>query len=116
MKPEQPSVEQVFTYLADGWEHVTIFSSSISEIVEHPNYAALVGMGRDVIGLAVRRLQVGPFFWAYVLHDITGESPTADVKMGDIDAIRQSWLNLARERGWMVPSDEIEEKEQEASQ
>ena len=96
---EPQELEAEFREHAQKWEQETKYSSSLEEMVIHPSYQRIVGMGRQVVPLLLRELQQAPQHWFWALHAISGEDPaqgTTTLK----DAV-QAWLQWGRERRYI---------------
>jgi len=89
-----------FDHLYDRWDEDTAPLSSITQIVLHPAYQQIIGLGRLVIPLVFQKLLQEPVHWSWALSAITGESPVADEDAGNADRTRDAWLRVAREKGW----------------
>jgi hypothetical protein len=53
-------IEAQFTALAAQWRAETAWTSSVSQMVMHPAYQTIIGMGRDVIPCLLRALEHQP--------------------------------------------------------
>jgi hypothetical protein len=91
--------EQVFQDLVDTWQHDTMFTSSIRDMVSHPAYQRIAALGSPVVPLLLRQLQHEPAHWFSALRAITGENPAHD--SGTFDEAVNSWLNWGRARGYI---------------
>ncbi len=95
------SAERVFAGLAEQWRRETAPLSSVTEIVLHPAYQRIIGMGRDALPLILADLVRRPDHWFWALRAITGENPVTDRDRGDLRRMRDAWVRLGRERGWL---------------
>lgn len=95
----RPALEQRFKELAARWREETMFSSSATDIVEHPAYRAIIALGPPVVPLIIAELEREPEHWSYALSKITGEDPVPPNEQGRLDAMRDAWLRWARSRG-----------------
>lgn len=83
-----------FTRLTTQWKGDTMFVSSSEEILLHPAFQRIIGMGEAAIPHILRTLKTDPnphWFWA--LSAITEHEPSID---GDIDAFAKYWLAWGR--------------------
>src|SRR5437879_5649694 len=89
-----PDVEVRFRALAEQWRRDTQLTSSYDDLVFHPAYQQIIGMGRSAVPLLVRELKRrrAPWFWA--LFCILGENPVRDEDAGDFAAMRSTWLDF----------------------
>lgn len=95
-----PQIAGRFAALSSQWKRETAHLSSVSEMVLHPAYQQIIGMGPAVLPLIVRdlRRELGHWFWA--LRAITGENPVSEDDAGNMRRMRDAWLRLADEEGW----------------
>ena len=93
------SIERRFHQLAAEWKAATAFTSSGSEILLHPAYQRIIGMGKEAVKLIVAELRREPDHWFWALKAITGDDPVAAGDRGKIDRMTASWLNWAEQRG-----------------
>ena len=86
-----PSIR--FSNLEKEWKESTPMLSSITEIVMHPSYQQIIGMGPTVIPLIFlsMRRELGHWFWA--LSAITGENPVSIKQRGKIKEMTNAWLD-----------------------
>ncbi len=91
--------EEKFNQLRDEWEQATAFISSVSEMVLHPAYQRIIGMGSDVLPFLFWELERSPNYWFWALKAITGEDPVSDDSAGNIEEMTQQWLNWAQVHG-----------------
>ena len=82
-----------FSNLAKEWKESTPMLSSITEIVMHPSYQQIIGMGPTAIPLIFlsMRRERGHWFWA--LSAITGENPVHIEHRGKIKEMTDAWLD-----------------------
>jgi hypothetical protein len=78
------------------WYDDTAFKSSVSDIVLHPSYLRIIGMGPAVIPLVLDELPKQPAHWFPALEAITGANPIPDEDRGRIKRMVQHWLDWAR--------------------
>ncbi|HLY25172.1 MAG TPA: hypothetical protein VKQ72_02460 [Aggregatilineales bacterium] len=95
-------VEAKFHRLADAWREETAHLSSMTEIILNPNYQRIIGMGPQVLPILLRELRDNPDHWFWALEAITGTNPTNPEDAGNLQKMRQSWLNFARKAGYVV--------------
>jgi hypothetical protein len=97
---EQPTTEQRFQVLLDDWRRDTAFTSSATEICEHPAYRQIVSMGADVIPFLLREVDRGTGHLHDALVLITGADPVSDDDAGNEAAIATAWLAWGRTHGY----------------
>ena len=95
------SVADLFNKLVSEWEEQTEYLSSTTQIVMHPSYQQIIGLGPGALPLIFQRLANRPQHWAWALRAITGEDPTRSEDAGDMRTIQESWLAWAKEHGYL---------------
>ncbi len=96
----QSSVEHRFGDLARQWKESTAFMSSTTDMVMHPAYQQIIGMGPEVLPLILAELRRQPGQWFWALKAITGEDPVDPADRGKVRRMAQAWLEWARLRGY----------------
>ena len=86
-----------FNNLAETWERETECVSSINDIIIHPAHMQIIGMGRKAVPLILERMQQKSGLWFWALKYITGEDPVTENIRGNIQAMRQAWLDWGQE-------------------
>lgn len=94
------TVEQRFERLASVWQVETAFVSSSSELISHPAFQEIVGMGAAVIPLLLRELEHRNGHWHRALRQITGADPVPAADRGNIDKAAEAWLRWGKEQGY----------------
>ncbi|SRR5258707_7113687 len=92
-------VDAAFAELALKWSADTAHLSSPTELMEHPAYVRIIGLGPAVLPLLLRDLQESGRFWFPALHAITGENPVPDEAAGDVHRMSEAWLDWGRRNG-----------------
>lgn len=92
--------EQEFPELAEQWRRDTRFSSSLVEMVLHPAYQRIIGLGGAALPLLLRELQREPDHWFWALRAISGEDPAASTST--IDDARDGWLKWGTSQGYIT--------------
>jgi hypothetical protein len=94
----EPTVEERFKSLAARWLAETRFTSSTHEMVLHPAYQQIIGLGEPALPLLIRELDEGPRQWFWALRSIAGEDPAEGVdSVADAAA---AWRQWASQRGY----------------
>jgi hypothetical protein len=94
------TVEEKFQRLASVWRAETAYVSSSSELVAHPAFREIVGMGPAVIPLLLRELENRTGHWHRALRQITGADPVPPADRGNLDKAAEAWLRWAKEQGY----------------
>ena len=98
-KPAE-NVEERFRRLAAVWQAETAYVSSSSELVAHPAFQEIVGMGPAIIPLLLRELANRTGHWHRALRRITGADPVPAADRGNIDKAAEAWLRWGKEHGY----------------
>jgi len=98
--PPAETVEERFRRLAAVWVAETAHVSSSSDLVAHPAFMEIVGMGPAVIPLLLRELEKGTGHWHRALRRITGVDPVSPSDRGNIGQAREAWLHWGKEQGY----------------
>jgi hypothetical protein len=88
-----------FSRLKSQWEAETAFLPSLSDIVMHPAYQQIIGMGSFVVPLILKEMKKEPGHWFWALKSITGEDPVPLEHRGKIRAMTEDWLLWGKEQG-----------------
>lgn len=97
---EEPrSLAAQFRELASQWKEDTKLTSSSSEIVLHPAYQRIIGLGPNVIPLVLKDLQENGGHWFWALQALTGENPVSNEDAGRIRKMTQVWLEWGQKNG-----------------
>ena len=75
--------------------------SMVHDMVLLPSYQRIIGMGMSVVPYILEDLEETGDHWFWALDAITGENPIPDEDVGNVPAMADEWLALARVRGWM---------------
>jgi hypothetical protein len=95
-----------FSRLRKTWKSETAHLSSVTEIVMHPAYQRIIGMGQIVIPLILSELEREPDLWFWALTAITGYNPILPEQRGHIQEMTKSWVTWGREQGYLNESSE----------
>jgi len=95
----EPSTQ--FRALARQWKNETQYASHSNQMFLVPSYQRIIGLGPSAIPLILRELENEPGHWFWALAALTGENPAAQGTAGNVDAMREAWLQWGRERGYL---------------
>ncbi len=90
-----------FQSLAKTWREETRYLSSVHDMVLHPAYQQIIGMGRDALPFLFEELKRQPDHWFWALHAITGEDPVPPEEKGNLGAMIRRWLHWGAANGWV---------------
>jgi len=94
-------IEDEFHRLTSEWKRDTAHLSSVTDIVLHPKYQNIIGMGKAVLPFIFRAMQKRPDHWFWALSSITEENPTKPEDAGNMRKLTESWLNWAKSKGYL---------------
>ena len=97
----QNGIRQRFYLLSTQWKSDTEYLSSMNEMVLHPAYQQIVGMGPAAIPLILLELKRDPDYWFEALKAITGIDPVVENDMGDLSKMVESWLDWGNVNGYI---------------
>src|SRR5207253_5291781 len=90
--PRGERLEEHFQQFAAEWRSEVWPLSSVTKIVEHPSYQAIIALGREVVPLILRDLERQPDHWFAALRALTGADPVAPEDRGRIDRMAAAWI------------------------
>jgi len=93
-------IEEKFQQLAARWLADTAYISSSSELVAHPAFLEIVGMGPSVVPLLLQELEKRTGHWHRALRRITGADPVPSADRGNIARAAEAWLQWGKEHGY----------------
>lgn len=88
-----------FKKLASSWRAECAHVSSVREMVLHPAYQQIIGMGPDALPLIFAELERSPDHWFWALRAITQEDPVPREHRGNVVEMARAWLGWAERRG-----------------
>lgn len=95
-----PSTLQTFRHLVAEWRAATRFAAAPSAAAGHPAYRAMVGLGAEIVPLALAALAAAPDpAWFAALGELTGADPVPPAERGRTEAAAGYWLKWGRARG-----------------
>jgi hypothetical protein len=97
--PAEPDIQQRFRELVTQWKQGTRFLSSIHDMVTHPAYLQIIGMGREAVPLLLAELRREPDHWFVALQAITGTNPIPPSACGDVQEMTEAWLAWGEQLG-----------------
>ncbi len=99
-KPNRKIAEQ-FEALFQQWKDETKYSSSGSEITNHPAYKSIIALGEAVVPFILIKLKEDPQHIFYALFKITGENPIQPQHAGRLSKMTEDWLKWGVENGYI---------------
>lgn len=96
---DESELEREFERLACLWLEETKYISSINDIISHTAHMRIIGMGSQGIPWILKRLAGNSELWFWALGFITGEDIITDDIRGNVQAMRQAWLDWGQKNG-----------------
>jgi hypothetical protein len=96
---QRDALKERFQLLATTVYDECAHLSSVREVVLHPAYLQIVGMGPRAVPWLLRELEHEPGHWFWALRAITQEDPVIPENRGMIAQMAQDWLRWARGTG-----------------
>ena len=93
------SISERFTALATEWRQETGALSSTSQMVLHPNYQQIIGLGHAALPLILAELEREPDHWFWALRAITGIDPVPREDRGNLRRMAAAWIAWGRDSG-----------------
>lgn len=90
-----------FNRLVKKWKRDTAHLSSMEQIVLHPDYQEIIGMGPTAVRLIFSELEREPYFWFWALRSLTGANPVSENMHGDLMAMTNAWLDWGRQHEYI---------------
>ena len=90
-----------FSRLANQWLSERPISSFVQNLVLHPAYQRIIGMGEDILPLIFYELKKSPDHWFWALTAISGENPILPAQRGNLTEMRNAWLDWAKKNNYI---------------
>ncbi|MBK5205790.1 MAG: hypothetical protein JJD98_10385 [Polaromonas sp.] len=74
------------------WKEDTKFTSSLTEMLLHPAYQRIIGLGPDVVPFVLRELADNGGHWFWALEALSGENPVPSEHQGRPRLMKEAWL------------------------
>lgn len=89
-------LKRTFSVLKKQWKSDTKYLSSSTEMVMHPSYQRIIGLGPDVIPIILEEIKSAPDHWFWALEALTGENPVLPEDVGRIGPMTEAWLKWGK--------------------
>jgi hypothetical protein len=94
MSADAAELQEIFQGLVEQWRKATLGYALTYRRYAHPSYQAILALGKDVIPLVLRELEVRPDWWFEALRALTKTDPT---KPGDnFQRAVKAWLEWGK--------------------
>lgn len=97
------SKQELFNELAAKWKEDTQVCSNTIDIVMHPCYQQIIGIGDDAISFMLQDLiDNGPNHWFWALSAISREGPDLSGIEGDMSRMTDAWIEWGYENNYLI--------------
>lgn len=93
----QNTLREYFESLKNIWLEETKYSSNVYLTINHPAHLALMQLGDQILPFLFEDLQNNSNHWFLTLNKITGINPISNAHVGNIDLMKNDWLQWAHE-------------------
>lgn len=94
-------LESEFRELAEQWYVDTLHLTAYWEIVLHPAYQNIIGLGRDVIPFILLELKDFQAEWFWALQALSRENPVTSEIEGNRSEMAKVWLSWGKRKGYI---------------
>lgn len=95
-------IKKLFVSLATTWQHDTTYSSSANDIILHPAYQQIIGMGKEALPFIFEELLADTNHWFWALKSISRADPVKEQHMGNLELMKADWLMWGIEHGYIL--------------
>jgi len=88
-------LKREFEIYKEKWEEDTMFSSSTTEMINHPAYKQIIGFGKEVVPYLLKDMAKTGNHWFEALQSITGANPIQHGHRGKIQLMIADWMQWA---------------------
>lgn len=100
LRDGEQDVADKFEALCQRWMDATSHLSIVQDIILHPAYQQIIGLGMAAVPLILRKVEEEMGHWSWALHAITCDDPVPAEDAGNMRKMQEAWLRWAAERGW----------------
>lgn len=97
--PDEIKQRVRFNELASLWKRDTRFTSSLTKMMLHEAYQAIIGMGKEALPFIFADLKQSGDHWLWALRAITQEDPVPEG--ADYRTAVEAWLAWGREHRYL---------------
>ncbi len=95
-EPDAGSTQVAFLRAVSEWRAGIGPTSNPGEIINHPAYRRIVGLGHAVVPYILHEIEAKPSLLVWALHEITGEDPVPKASAGKIGEMAKAWLSWGK--------------------
>jgi hypothetical protein len=89
-----------FKELENEWKSTRRSTSFARDLISHPAYLEIIGMGPDALPLILKELETELDHWFVALKSISGEDPVPAETKGNMNEMRNAWLKWGHDKGY----------------
>jgi hypothetical protein len=93
-------LEPKFRQLLSEWKATRRSTSFARDLISHPAYLAIIGMGPDAVPLILKELETELDHWFVALKSISGQDPVPVENKGNMNEMRNAWLKWGHDKGY----------------
>ena len=90
-----------FNRLVTEWKVGRSRGADVTQMVDHPAYQQIVGLGEQAIPLILEELEREVDHWFPALRELTGTSPVPEESKGNLSKMRDAWLNWGKDEAYI---------------
>ena len=94
-------VEDEFNQLVSEWKSGRPRGADVAQMIRHPAYERIVGMGEQAIPLILNELEREVDHWFPALRELTGASPVPEESKGNLVKMTQAWLDWGKDEAYI---------------
>jgi hypothetical protein len=98
---KRASIEPRFKRLVAEWKANRRSTSIARDLVSHPAYLRIIGIGPDAIPLILGELERETDHWFAALRAISDEDPVPPSSRGKMREMAQAWLAWGSKKGYV---------------
>jgi hypothetical protein len=98
---KRKNVEPKFSRLVTEWKANRHSTSLARDLIAHPAYLRIIGMGEDALPLILRELERELDHWFSALKAISDDDPVPPASRGKMREMADAWLRWGREKGYV---------------
>ena len=95
------TTRQRFDNLVALWKSECGHDSFLTDLVIHPAYQQIIGMGEQAVPLLLEEMRARPDHWDWALRSITGSDPVPKESWGKLREIAAAWVAWGKTRGYI---------------
>ena len=99
MLPTEAEIRDKFSRLVSWWRRETFDLSSLTDIITHPAYLRVIGMGESALPLILIELRDRGGWWYAALAAIADDDPVTATETGNTSLMTARWIEWGSKRG-----------------